>query len=96
MRAEDAKIMSLIEVDSSTNFALWTSGGDTGPAVLLDASNIAQAIRTLLNAGKKVRPNECVCYLQATLTAHCSKNYFLNEVIATADPTLIRTGEIEE
>ena len=94
VRAEDAKIMSLIEAGTGTNFA-GDVGRSTGPAYFY-ASNIAQSIRTLLNAGKKVRPNECVCYLTSYAYGALLEELFSNEVIATADPTLIRTGEIEE
>ena len=94
VRAEDAKIMALIEAGTSTNFA-GDIGRKTGPAYFY-AANIAQSIRSLLNAGKKVRPSEMVVYLTSYAYGALLEELMTNEVIATADPTLIRTGEIEE
>ncbi len=94
VRAEDAKIMALIEAGTSTNFA-GEVGRKSGSAYFY-AANIAQSIRALLNAGKKVRPSEMVVYLTSYAYGALLEELMANEVIATADPTLIRTGEIEE
>ena len=94
VRAEDAKIMQLIEAGTSTNFA-GDVGRNTGPAYFY-AANFGKAIRALISAGKKVRPNECVMYLTADAYGALLEELLENEVLATADPSLVTTGEIEE
>ena len=94
VRAEDAKIMQLIEAGTSTNFA-GDVGRNTGPAYFY-AANFGKAIRALISAGKKVRPNECVMYLTADAYGALLEELLDNEVLATADPSLVTTGEIEE
>ncbi len=94
VRSEDAKIMTLIEAGTSTNFA-GDVGRSSGPAYFY-AANVAQAIRTLLNAGKQARPSECVLYLTSYAYGALLEELSASEVIASADPTIITTGEIEE
>jgi len=94
VRAEDAKIMTLIVAGTSTNFA-GDIGRKTGPAYFY-AANVAQAIRSLLTVGKKARPNECVLYLTSYAYGALLEELSASQVIATADPSIITTGEVEQ
>jgi hypothetical protein len=94
IRAEDKEIMSLIEAGTSTNFA-GDVGRKTGAAYFY-AANITQAIRSLLNAGKQAKPSECVLYLTSYAYGALLEELSASQVIATADPKIITTGQIEE
>ena len=93
VRAEDAKIMALIEAGTSTNFA-GDIGRKTGSAYFY-AANVAQALRALINAGKKAKPNQCVLYLTSYAYGALLEELCASQVISNADPKIITTGEIE-
>jgi HK97 family phage major capsid protein len=93
VRAEDAKIITLIAAGTSTNFA-GDIGRKTGAAYFY-STNIAQGIRSLINAGKKARPSECVLYLTSYAYGALLEELTTSEVFATADPQLVKTGEVE-
>jgi len=94
IRAEDEKIMTLVVAGTSTNFA-GDIGRKTGSAYFY-AANIAQALRSLLYAGKKARPSECVVYMTPYAYGALLEELCASQVIAYADPKIITTGEIEE
>ncbi len=94
VRAEDERIMGLVVAGTSTNFA-GEVGRKTG-ANYFYAANIAQAIRTLIDAGKSAKPGECVCYLTSYAYGALLEELSASQVIATADPKIITTGMIEE
>lgn len=94
VRAEDEKIMTLVVAGTSTNFA-GDIGRKTGAAYFY-AANVAQALRSLLYAGKKARPGECVLYMTAYAYGALLEELAASQVISNADPKIITTGEIEQ
>ncbi len=94
VRAEDAKIMTLIDGGTGTNYA-GNVTRFTGAANFY-ASNIPAAIKLLLNAGKDVQPGDCVLYLTPAAYAALLAELAASQIIAYAVPSIITQGKIEE
>lgn len=101
VRSEDTKIMTLINALSSTNFAgnVSTSPGGT---VLYNlgvknfySANISAGLKLLLNAGKDVKPQDCLLYLTPSAYGALVAEIMASQVIAFAAPTMITQGVIE-
>ncbi len=93
VRSEDAKIMSLIEALTSTNFA-GNVTRLTGSAYFY-STNIPKALKLLMGAGKAVKPFECVLYLTSWAYGALLEEMIASQVIAFADPKIIQQGLIE-
>jgi hypothetical protein len=94
IRSEDWRIIERILAGTSTNFA-GDIGRKTGAAYFY-AAWVPQALRLLLSAGKRARPNECVLYMTASAYGALLEELCASQIIATADPKIITTGEIME
>lgn len=94
IRFEDKAVMALVEAGTATNFA-GDIGRKTGSAYFY-AANIAQALRSLLNTGKNVKPNECVLYLTSYAYGALLEEIMASQVFAFAAPELITTGMITQ
>jgi hypothetical protein len=105
VRAEDAKIMSLIEAGTGTNFAgdmRWKGGVGKSTGTLWSAaanfysSNIPQALNILLSKGKRVTPDQCVLYLTPAAYGALLTEIAASQVFAFASPALINQGVVEK
>jgi hypothetical protein len=94
VRSEDAKIMALVEALTSTNFA-GNVTRLTGTANFY-ASNIPKALRLLLNAGKRVTPDQCVLYLTPAAYGALLEEIMASQVFAFASPGLVNQGLVEK
>lgn len=94
VRSEDAKIMSLVEALSNTNFA-GNVTRLTGSAYFY-STNIPAALKLLMGAaGKAVKPYECVVYLTPYAYGALLEELTASQVIAFADPKIVQQGLIE-
>lgn len=93
VRAEDAKIMALVEALTSTNFA-GNVTRLTGSAYFY-STNIPKALKLLLASGKSVRPGECLLYLTANAYGALLEELTASQVMAFANPKIVQTGLVE-
>jgi HK97 family phage major capsid protein len=100
VRSEDTEIMTLVVAGTATNFA--NTGNTIGHLVAAAlegtyffAKYIPDALAALLLAGKNAKPNECVLYMTPAAYGGLLKDLAANQVIAYADPSLVKTGVIE-
>jgi hypothetical protein len=104
VRAEDKKIMQLIEAGTSTNYAddLIYRSGKAGTGTLSVAaanfysSNIPYALKALLKLGKRVTPDQCVLYLTPAAYGALLQEVVSSQVFAFASPALINQGVVEK
>jgi len=94
IRAEDAKIMALVNAVTGTSFA-GNVTRNTGTNYFY-ASNVPAALKLLLAAGKDVRPGDCVLYLTPHAYGALLEELADSEVIATAVPSIINQGVVEK
>jgi hypothetical protein len=93
MRAEDAKIMTLVDALTSTNFA-GNVTRSTGSANFY-ASNIPKALKLLMGAGKNVKPGDCVCYMTSNAYGALLEELVASQIIADAVPSIVNQGVIQ-
>ena len=93
-RAEDAKIMTLVDALTGTNFA-GNVTRSTGSANFY-ATNIPAALKLLLATGKDVKPNDCVCYMTASAYGALLTELVASQIIADAIPSIINQGIIKQ
>jgi hypothetical protein len=94
IRAEDAKIMALVNAVTGTSFA-GNVTRNTGTNYFY-ASNVPAALKLLLAAGKDIRPGDCVLYLTPHAYGALLEELASSQVIATAVPSIINQGVVEK
>ncbi len=94
IRAEDAKIMTLIDLLTSTNYA----GNVTRltASAYFYASNIPKALKLLLATGKAVKPGDCVLYMTSHAYGALLEELVASQIIADAEPSIINQGLVQK
>jgi len=94
IRAEDAKIMTLVDALTGTNYA-GNVTRSTGSANFY-ATNIPAALKLLMATGKEINPNACVLYMTPSSYGALLTELVASQIIADAVPSIINQGLIKQ